>query len=156
VPAGEVTVTSTVLVPAGAVAVSEVSELTVNVEAAVDPNLTAVAPVNPLPRRLTTVAPESGPELGEIPETVVPYVNLSDVLVVDVPAAVVTVMSTVPAAPLGDTAVMEDVLTTVYEVAAVAPNCTAVAPMKPVPVSVTEVPPTVPPVVGASPVTVGA
>ena len=38
--------------------------------------------------------------------------NLSALLVVDVPAAVVTVMSTVPAEPLGDTAVIDDALTT--------------------------------------------
>jgi hypothetical protein len=72
VPEGEVTVTSTVPVPAGDVAVMELSEFTVNAAAAVDPNLTDVAPVNPLPSRLTTVPPEPGPEFGEIPETIVP------------------------------------------------------------------------------------
>ena len=72
VPAGEVTVMSMVPVPIGAVAEMEASEFTVNIVAAVDPNLTDVAPVNPLPKRLTTVPPESGPEFGEIPETVIP------------------------------------------------------------------------------------
>lgn len=156
VPEGEVTVTSTVPVPAGAVAVSEVSELTVNVFAAVVPNMTDVAPVKPLPRRLTTVPPESGPELGEIPETVVSYVNLSAMLVADVPEEVATVMSTVPADSAGDTAVIDDPLSTMYEVAGVLPNCTLVVPMNPAPVIVTVVPPVAPPVVGAIPVTAGA
>jgi hypothetical protein len=112
VPEGDVTVTSTEPVPAGDVALMEVSEFTVNVVAAVDPNVTAVAPVNPLPSRLTTVPPVAGPEFGEIPETIVPYVNLSAVLVADVPLDVVTVTSTVPV-PAGDTAVIEEALTTV-------------------------------------------
>jgi hypothetical protein len=72
VPDGDVTVMSRVPVPAGAVAVIEASEFTVKLVAAVVPNLTEVAPVKPLPRRLTTVPPESGPVLGEIPATVIP------------------------------------------------------------------------------------
>jgi hypothetical protein len=39
-------------------------------------------------------------------------VNVSAPLVVDVPAGVVTVTSTVPGEPLGDTAVIDDALTT--------------------------------------------
>jgi hypothetical protein len=38
---------------------------------------------------------------------------LSAVLVAEVPAIVVTVMSTVPTEPAGETAVMDDALTTV-------------------------------------------
>ena len=60
-----------------------------------------------------------------------------------------TVTSTVPAAPAGAVAVMEVALLTVKVVAAVAPNFTAVAPVKLVPVTVTEVPPVVGPEVGA-------
>jgi hypothetical protein len=71
VPSGVVTVTSTVPVPDGDVAVIEVSEFTAMVVAAADPNLTEVAPVNPLPITLTTVPPVAGPELGEILETTV-------------------------------------------------------------------------------------
>ena len=47
-------------------------------------------------------------------------------------------------------------LTTVTPVAALVPKSTAVAPVKPVPVTVTLVPPAVGPAVGLSPVTVGA
>ena len=47
-------------------------------------------------------------------------------------------------------------LLTVNEAALVAPNFTTVAPVKLVPVMVTEVPPSVVPLVGAMPVTVGA
>jgi hypothetical protein len=45
---------------------------------------------------------------------------------------------------------------TVKLVAAVVPNCTAVAPVKPVPVTVTLLPPAVGPLVGLMPVTVDA
>jgi len=46
-------------------------------------------------------------------------------------------------------------LTTTTLVPAPAPKLTPVAPVKPVPVTVTEVPPATGPAVGASPVTVG-
>ena len=65
-------------------------------------------------------------------------------------------MSTAPALPAGDVAVIEVALLTVNEVAAVAPNFTAVAPVKLVPVMVTDVPPSVVPAVGLIEVTVGA
>ena len=73
-----------------------------------------------------------------------------------VPPGVVTVTSTAPALPAGDVAVIDVALLTVNEVAAVAPNFTAVAPVKLVPVMVTLVPPAVGPLVGLTPVTVGA
>ena len=47
-------------------------------------------------------------------------------------------------------------LLTVYDVAAVPPKVTAVAPVKPVPVIVTEVPPDVGPDAGVIPVKTGA
>jgi hypothetical protein len=156
VPDGVTTVTSTAPVPAGDVAVIEVSEFTVNAVAATDPNLTEVAPVKPLPVTLTTVPPGAGPEFGETLETMVAYVNLSAALVADVPAIVVTVMSTVPTDPAGDTAVICDALFTVNEVAAVVPNRTLLAPINPVPVMVTGVPPAVLPEDGEIEVTVGA
>ena len=53
-------------VPAGAVAVIEVSELTVNEVAAVPPKLTAVAPVKFAPVIVTTVPPATGPLVGAI------------------------------------------------------------------------------------------
>ena len=65
VPPGVVTVTSTVPVPAGAVALMEVALVTVKLAAAVDPNLTAVAPVKSVPVRVTVVPPEAGPLAGD-------------------------------------------------------------------------------------------
>ena len=55
----------------------------------------------------------------------------------DVPAGVVTVTSTVPV-PAGLSAVIEVSLTTVRLVAGAVPKSTAVAPVKPVPVIVTD------------------
>jgi hypothetical protein len=83
-------------------------------------------------------------------------VNWSAAEVAEVPPAVVTVMFKVPGAPTGATAVMEPSLLTVNEVAAVMPNITLVAPVKPLPLMVTLVPPAVLPVLVASEVTLGA
>jgi hypothetical protein len=66
VPPPVVTVTSTVPVPAGAVAVIEVAELTVKPVAGVAPNVTAVAPAKLVPVMVTVVPPAVGPEVGEI------------------------------------------------------------------------------------------
>ena len=62
--------------------------------------------------------------------------------------------STVPV-PAGDVAVIDVALLTVNVVAAVAPNFTAVAPVKLVPVIVTDVPPAVGPELGLTPVMMG-
>jgi hypothetical protein len=76
--------------------------------------------------------------------------------VADVPTGVVTVTSTVVlAVPAGDIAVILVSLTTVKLVAGFEPNFTAVAPIKPEPVMVTEVPPDVWPDCGEIPVTCG-
>ena len=72
------------------------------------------------------------------------------------PPAVVTVTFSVPADPLGAVAVICVALLTVNPLAAVVPKFTAVAPVKPVPVSITVVPPDVGPLVGAIEVTDGA
>jgi hypothetical protein len=66
VPAGVVTVTSTVpmAVAAGAVAVIVVSLTTVKDAAAVEPKLTAVAPRKSVPVMVTRVPPTSGPLVG--------------------------------------------------------------------------------------------
>jgi hypothetical protein len=82
-------------------------------------------------------------------------VNWSAVLAALVPADVVTVMFTTPTEPTGEVAVICVALLTV-NVADAVPNFTAVAPVKLVPVTVTEVPPAVGPLVGLTPVTVGA
>ena len=80
--------------------------------------------------------------------------NWSAAEVADVPPAVVTLMSTVPV-PAGAVAVIVVVELKVKLVAAVAPNVTAVAPVKLVPVMVTVVPPAWGPDVGEIEVTVG-
>ena len=62
--------TSTVPVPAGAVALMLVALLTVKLEAAVVPNFTALAPVKPVPVIATEVVQVLGHELGLRPVTV--------------------------------------------------------------------------------------
>jgi hypothetical protein len=74
---------------------------------------------------------------------------------VDVPPGVVTVMSTVPRDPAGDCALIEVGPVTLKLVAGADPKCTAVAPVKFVPVIVTPVPPAVEPDEGLTALTVG-
>ena len=62
--------TSTVPLPAGAVAVIEVAELTVKLVALAVPNLTAVAPENAVPVMVTDVPPVVGPAFGATDVTV--------------------------------------------------------------------------------------
>lgn len=81
--------------------------------------------------------------------------NWSAADVAEVPPAVVTVTSTVPV-PTGEVAVIDVALTTLTPVAGVAPNVTAVALRRLVPVMVTVVPPPPGPVVGEIELTVGA
>ncbi len=68
---------------------------------------------------------------------------------------VVTVTSTLPAAPDGEVAVIWFAETKEKEAAAVVPNVTAVAPVKLLPAMVTAVPPVVGPLEGVTAVTVG-
>ena len=72
------------------------------------------------------------------------------------PPTVVTVISTAPALPAGEMAVIELAEFTVKLVAAVEPNFRAVAPLKFVPAMLTEVLPAVLPLVGEMELTVGA
>ena len=81
--------------------------------------------------------------------------KVSPEFVADVPFGVVTVTSTDPEDPDGDTAVTVVKEVTLNDVAATEPNLTAVAPVKLVPVMVVEVPPAVEPVFGLTLVTVG-
>ena len=81
--------------------------------------------------------------------------NWSAADVADVPPAVVTVTSTTPVLPAGEVAVMDVAELTVKPVALFAPNLTAVAPVKLVPVIVTVDPPPAGPEVGEIAVTVG-
>ena len=69
VPAGVVTVTSTVPVPAGAVTWIVVSDDTENSAAEVVPNETAVAPAKPLPVMVASVPPSVEPVVGLRPVT---------------------------------------------------------------------------------------
>ena len=82
--------------------------------------------------------------------------NWSAAEVALVPAGVVTVTSTAPTAWGAVVAVIVVGLTTVKSAAGVAPNRTAVAPVKDEPMIVTVVPPTVGPLLGETPVTTGA
>ena len=72
------------------------------------------------------------------------------------PPPVVTTTLAVPAVPAGVVAVIDVSLTTTRLVAATPANVTPVAPLKPVPVIVTAVPPAGGPVAGAISETVGA
>ena len=69
-PPGVVTVTSTLPLPAGEVAVIELSELTVKLVASLLPNTTAEALPRFVPVIVTEVPPASGPSLGDTPVTV--------------------------------------------------------------------------------------
>jgi hypothetical protein len=82
-------------------------------------------------------------------------VNWSAAPVVDVPLGVTTVMSTVPAASAGETAVIKVPDHNLNEIAAVVPKLTCVSPVKLVPVMATVVPPMVLPLFGLTAVTVG-
>ncbi len=80
--------------------------------------------------------------------------NSSALDVADVPPAVCTVTSTVPAEPDGEVTV-NDVPVWEITVPAVEPNSTLDPDVNPVPVTVTDVPPTNAPSSGDTPVTVG-
>ena len=69
-PLAVVTVTSTVPVPAGAVAVIDVAVLAVNPVAEVVPNFTPVAELKLVPVMTTVVPPAAGPLVGLMPVTV--------------------------------------------------------------------------------------
>ncbi len=72
VPPGVVTVTWTVPLPAGLIAVICVSLSTEIIVPAVEPNETPVAPVKPIPVRTTVVPPLSGPLAGLMLDTIGP------------------------------------------------------------------------------------
>ena len=137
VPLGPVTAIGPVLAPDGTVAVICVSEFTVNV-AVVPLNVTPVAPVKPLPVIVTEVP--ACPEVGENDETVGPagVVTVNEDVLVPVPLGPVTAIGPV-VAPDGTVAVICVPEFTV-NVAVVPLNVTPVAPVKPLPVIVTEVP----------------
>src|SRR5665213_4370616 len=100
----------------------------------------------------TVVPPASGPHVGTKPEMLGASRYPKVPAEVPVPFGVVTLTVTAPV-PAGDVAVICVAELTVKIVAFVLPNCTAVAPVKPVPVMTTLVPPVAGPDVGARPVT---
>jgi hypothetical protein len=138
-----------------------VSEFTVTPDAATPPKVTAVAPVKPDPVTVTDVPPAAEPAAGETPVTVgtmgaAVKVNWSaGVTTADCPIGVVTRTFVVAAACAGETATMLVSEFTVTPDAATPPKVTAVAPVKPVPVIVTDVPPATGPDAGDTPDTTG-
>ena len=149
-PAAFVRVIFPVVAPAGTVAVTCVSEFTEKFGAAVPFNATAVAPVKPVPVRVTTVA--TGPLVGES-DVIAGAVIIEKIAVLTaVPFAVVTLM--VPfRAPVGTAAVIWESEMTVKVVAAIPLKATAVAPVNENPEMVTGVPTT--PLAGAKDVIEG-
>lgn len=122
---------------------------TANEVAGVPPKLTAVALVKLVPV-MFMVAPDA-PKVGVNDVTVGGCKNIKPVRPPE-PAGVIT--DTLPEVPLPTTAVMVFASTTVYEVARVPPNLTAVVPVKLAPVIVTTVP--APPIVGLNEATPGS
>jgi len=117
----------------------------------VDPKSTAEAPVKPVPVIVICVPPTVAPDVGEIDviDAVGPTkLNWSAVTLAFVPAGVVTKMFARPGEPAGDTAVIRVSESTVKLSAATDLKATAVAPVNPLPVMVTVVPPPVEPDVG--------
>jgi hypothetical protein len=132
----------------------------VNDSAAVPPKLTAVAPEKFDPVSSTLLLPPSGPAEGPtaLIDEVEPEVTVkwSEEDVAEVPAAVVTVMSTVAAAWGGATAVICVALLTTTVLAGTLPKFTWLVLLKFVPVMVTTVPPPPGPDDGDTAETVGA
>jgi hypothetical protein len=107
VPTGVVTVTSTVLAPVGELTVIELDDTTDTPVPGVEPNMTEVAALNPVPVTVTEVPPAGRPATGLTAKTVgtASKVKLSLTEVALVAQGVVTVTSTVAAASAGETAV---------------------------------------------------
>ncbi len=152
-----VTVTSTEAAPAGATTVRIVPVALMPVAAAVTgPNRTTSPGTNPDPAIVTAVPPDAGPLLGPRPETTgAPYAKRSALEVGEVPAAVVTVTSTLPAPAEGTVAVSTLADSTSTPVAALAPNRTVAPGANPEPTIVTTDPPAVGPAFGLTEVTDG-
>jgi hypothetical protein len=121
----------------------------------VEPNLTAVAWVNPVPVIVTEVPAVRGPLAGARLVMVGAYENLSPATILLVPLSVVTLTSISEPVPAGDLTVILVGETTTTLVPGVAPNATVDPATNPVPVIVTAVPPAAAPPAGVMPVTVG-
>ncbi len=145
------------IVPAGVTAVTVVELTTLTEVAATPPIVTELAPVKFVPVIVIAVPPATDPALGATDEivggseTCAVYAFAS----VPTPNGVVTTTEYRPAASAGAVAVIVVALTTTTLVAATPPIATEVAPLKPVPVIVIEVPPVVEPEFGVTDPTVG-
>jgi hypothetical protein len=108
---------------------------------------TAVAPLRLSPKMATVVPPAAGPEVVSSPvmSGVSKKVYSSLPLITDVPAELVTVMLTVPAARTGARASISESDAIVNDLAAFPPKVTAVVPVKLAPRIWTAVPPAVGP-----------
>jgi hypothetical protein len=159
VPPGVVTVMSTVPAAwAGEVAVMVVALTTVKPLAATVPNVTADAPVKFVPVMVMPVLPAVLPVFGVTAVTVgagTVYVKWSEFEIAEKPPYVFTVTSTVPPGLAGDVAVI-DVSEFTVKLAGTSPKKTPVAPVKLLPVIITDVPPARLPELGLTPVTEGA
>ncbi|MDP9359858.1 MAG: hypothetical protein M3P29_00245, partial [Acidobacteriota bacterium] len=136
-PAGVVTLTEPLPAPAGAIAVICVSLLIVNDVALTPLNFTAVAPVKALPPIVTLVP--ARPLAGLMDDTSGGGMIVKLVVLDPVPASVITEIGP-DVAPAGTVATICVSLDTVYVEALMPLNFTAVAPVKPEPVTVTDVP----------------
>jgi hypothetical protein len=138
--------------------VISVEETTVTDNAAVVPTFTVAPDTYPVPVTVIDTPPAiDGDESGLTAVTVGTgsKLNSSAELVAEVPPPVVTVMFTVPADSDGEVATILTDESTVYVEAALEPKSTAVAPVRFVPLIVTDVPPAIGPAVGDTDVTVG-
>ncbi len=156
---GFVTITSTAPEAcAGVVAEMLVAFTTVTELAAAPPKLTVAGATKPVPVIVTAVPPAVEPLFGFTLVTVgaeLTKVKQPEHVPVWV-SAFVTTTSTAPAACAGVVALICVALTTVTPLAEDPPNVTVAGPTKPVPVIVTDVPPAVEPLVGATAAAEGA
>jgi len=149
-PFGVTSVIGTEPVPAEVTAVIEVSEVALNVAAGVSPKRTAVTSAKPEPVNVTVVPPASGPWLG-VNEVIPSATYVKSPGAVASPYCVpLTVTGTAPV-PAGVVATISVSETTLNSVHSLPPKVTLVAPVKPVPVMVTGVPPASGPLVGVKP-----
>ena len=156
-PPGVVRITEAApAVPAGVVTVICVGLTTEIPVATTPPIVTLVTPVTFAPVMVMGIPPNMVPVEGEMLVTVgADGRNVKSVFAALVPPGVVTYTEVAPALPAFTVAVIVVGLTTSISVATSLPMFTEVAPVKFVPVIVTEVPPVSGPVEGETLMTVG-
>jgi hypothetical protein len=157
-PTSAITSTTAALLVAEVLITQLVVELQSTAAAGALPNSNTVAApgAKPLPVTVTLVPPAIGPAFG-LTAVIVGDSNLKWSLVemALVPLGVVTLMSTVPLLAAGDSAVIELAELTVKLLAGLDPKSTAVAPLKLLPLMVSEVPPSAGPLFALTLVSVG-